>query len=54
MFDYAEKDKADCWLSSASESYKDREPILLWEPGRAYQFIQRYSHLNCFKKSKHL
>lgn len=54
MFGYAEKNKADCSLSSASESYKDHELMsLLWEPSRASQFIQRFPHLNCFKKSKH-
>lgn len=35
MFDYAEKDKANCCLSPASESYKDCELIFLWEPSRA-------------------
>lgn len=26
---------------------------LLWEPHRASKFIQRFSHLSCFKESKH-
>jgi len=40
--------------SSASESYKEHEQMcLLWEPSKASQFLQRISHLNCFKKSKH-
>lgn len=54
MFGYVEKSKADCSLLCASESYKDHELMfLLWESSRAGQFIQRFSHLNCFKKSKH-